>query len=257
MAWMLRRARTDLSEVNRDPLSYKVPSEVYLSKDYQRLVAKILQESKPRIDLTKDLELKTSKAAVKSSGLEPTMEVEDSCHNVVVDPEGNWVSMLHNSHGGGIPGLVVDGVKLGGMSNHAVCSGPGRRRRSAICPVMVLNDDNEPWMSLGTPGIPSLSTSIVLTNIFEFGMDPNNAASAPRFWGLKDEVKKGLIYTVDVENRISDNAVSELAKLGVQINPLGPYRWNMGSFQIVWKDIKTGMLKGTSDPRRLGHAEGF
>ena len=99
--------------------------------------------------------------------------------------------------------------------------------------------------------------SIVLANIFEFGMDPNKAADAPRFWGLKEEVKKGLIYTVEVENRISEKAVAELAKLGVQTKPLGPYRWNMGSFQIVWKDKETGMFKGTSDPRRLGHAEGF
>ena len=88
-------------------------------------------------------------------------------------------------------------------------------------------------------------------------MDPYEAIDAPRFWWLKRETEKGVIYTVQVENRLSDKAVVGLAKLGVQVRPLGTYRWNTGSFQIVWKDKETGMLKGTSDPRRLGYAEGF
>lgn len=64
------------------------------------------------------------------------------------------------------------------------------------------------------------------------------------------------MYTLEIENRISLETIIGLAKLGVQVKPLGAYRWNTGSFQIVWKE-KNGILKGSTDPRRLGYAEGF
>jgi gamma-glutamyltranspeptidase/glutathione hydrolase len=258
MAWMLKRARTELIELIRSPLNYKVPVDVFLSKEYHRLVAEILRQSKPIIDLTEDIRLKTSKAAVASSGLEPKEEeVDDSCHNVVCDPDGNWVTMMHTGNGGGVPGLVVDGVAMGGMSNNAVAAGPGRRRRSGNNPIMILDDNSEPLMVLGTPGMPVFSTPIVLTNIFGFGMDPNEAVDVPRFWWLVEETKKGVLYKVQVENRLSKETIAGLAKMGVQIESLGTYRWNMGSFQVIWKDKETGKLKGTSDPRRLGYAEGY
>jgi len=260
IAWMIKRARNELPEVVHDPLSHSNPSKIYLSKEYHRMVAEILNESKPIIDLTEDLQLKTSKAAVVSSGLTPKeREQMDSCQNVVCDPDGNWVSMMHTGNGGGVPGLVVDGVAMGGGSNNGVCIGSGRRHRAGICPVMILDDNGEPMMALGTPGMPVHSTPIVLINIFEFGMEPYEAVDAPRFWPLvqEQEIKKGIKYTVQVENRISKGAVAGLAKLGVQMESLGTYRWNTGSFQIVWKDKKNANLWGTSDPRRLGHAEGF
>jgi gamma-glutamyltranspeptidase len=224
------------------------------------LVAEILRQSKPIIDLTEDIRLKTSKAAVASSGLTPKESGKlDSCQNVLRDSDGNWVTMMHTGNGGGVPGLVVDGVAMGGGSNNGVVIGSGRRHRAGICPVMILDNTGEPMMALGTPGMPVHSTPIVLTNIFEFGMDPYKAVDSPRFWPLEQEqeVKKGIIYKVQVENRITEAAVADLAKIGVQMVSLGTYRWNTGSFQIVWKDKKTGALKGTSDPRRLGYAKGF
>ena len=101
--------------------------------------------------------------------------------------------------------------------------------------------------------------TVVWVRFFEFGMEPYEAVDAPRFWPLdqEQEIKKGIKYKVQVENRISEGAVAGLAKLGVQMESLGTYRWNTGSFQIVWKDKKNANLWGTSDPRRLGHAEGF
>ena len=260
IAWMLKRARTELLEMIHDPLSYKIPSKIFLSSDYHRMVAEILKESKPIVDLTKDLKLKTSKAAVIASGSKPKEdEGVDSCHNVIRDPDGNWVTMMHTGNGGGVPGLVVDGVSMGGGSGNAMCVGNGRRIRLPICPIMVLNDDGEPMMALGTPGNPVYSTPIVLTNIFKFGMDPNKAVDAPRFWGMQGDfdLQKGVKYALETENRLSDVTIVDLAKMGVQIKPLGKYRWNTGSFQIVWKDNETGKFKGTSDPRRLGYAEGF
>ena len=37
-----------------------------------------------------------------------------SCELSIVDREGNWVQMMNTLQGGGIPGLVVDGVTFCG-----------------------------------------------------------------------------------------------------------------------------------------------
>lgn len=258
LSWILGRAYNEVHNILRDNLTYKIPSKVLLSKDYQRLVAEIVRESKPIIDLTEDIKLKTSKASNIASGINYNEEYKGgTCHNVILDSEGNWVTMIHTLMGGGVPGLVVDGVNMSGMSYEdgepfpQTCIGPGRRNAEQCCPILVL-DNGEPYMALGTPGRPMLTTPIVLTNIFEFGMDPHKAIDAPRFWPLREE---GLVLTVEIENRISKESIAGLAKMGVLTKPLGNYNWRTGSFQIIWKD--NGIIKGTSDPRRLGYAEGI
>jgi gamma-glutamyltranspeptidase/glutathione hydrolase len=46
-------------------------------------------------------------------------------------------------------------------------------------------------------------------------------------------------------------------KLGVQIRALQMYDYHMGSFQMCWRDEKTGLMNTCADPRRAGHAGGF
>jgi gamma-glutamyltranspeptidase len=48
-----------------------------------------------------------------------------------------------------------------------------------------------------------------------------------------------------------------MASHGIKIEDLGPYNWNTGSMQIIWRDSTTGKLHGVTDHRRLGYAEGF
>jgi gamma-glutamyltranspeptidase len=47
-----------------------------------------------------------------------------------------------------------------------------------------------------------------------------------------------------------------MAARGIKLKDLGPYNWNTGSMQVVWRDA-AGKLHGISDPRRLGHAAGY
>ena len=47
--------------------------------------------------------------------------------------------------------------------------------------------DAKPWLAMGTPGNPPQPVTEVLTNIFDFGLSPDQAAEAPRFWSVKDE----------------------------------------------------------------------
>jgi gamma-glutamyltranspeptidase/glutathione hydrolase len=262
MARIFYRQRQEQDYLLQDPLSFKVPTKVFMSKEYHRLVAQILRESEPIVDLTENVKLKAGVAAMIASGLQKISSAEvDSCHNCVVDPKGNWVTMLH-SLPSGIPGLVVDGIPGYGMPFDAVCVGPGRRSRVAINPILVMRDGH-PWMTLGSPGDISHNVPTVLANILGFDMEPYAAIDAPRFRPTNHPTSPFMyekwtdVSHLEVENRLSDKVLRGLAKLGFKVKPLGVYNWHSGSIQCIWRDDKTRMLKGATDPRREGHAEGF
>jgi hypothetical protein len=41
------------------------------------------------------------------------------------------------------------------------------------------------------------------------------------------------------------------------VRPLPMYDYNMGSFQICWRERADGQLLSSADPRRAGKAAGF
>jgi gamma-glutamyltranspeptidase/glutathione hydrolase len=91
----------------------------------------------------------------------------------------------------------------------------------------------------------------VLSSILDYGMDPYEAATQPRMDPLRDD------YVLEIESRIPTDVVKDIAKMGIQIRPLPMFDYNMGSFQICWRDEKTGMMNSCADPRRAGKADGF
>jgi gamma-glutamyltranspeptidase len=88
--------------------------------------------------------------------------------------------------------------------------------------------------------------------MLDFGLSPGAAAEAPRFWAFR-----GGERSIDIESRLPPEVRDGLKQRGIAVRDLGPYSWNTGSMQIVWRDQATGKLHGVTDPRRLGHAAGF
>jgi gamma-glutamyltranspeptidase/glutathione hydrolase len=62
---------------------------------------------------------------------------------------------------------------------------------------------------------------------------------------------------LEIESRISGSVAVELAAMGIQLQPLPMYDYNMGSFQMCWRDAKTGLMSSCADPRRAGTADGY
>jgi gamma-glutamyltranspeptidase/glutathione hydrolase len=254
-----------------DPEIFDVPVEVWLSKDYHKMVARILGGSKPKIDLTEHVRLLWGDTALIAAGMTVPSSANaespaattfpdpptSSCELSVADAEGNWLQLLNTLQSGGIPGTVVGGVYM--VGSHALSGWPsgyigwltgGGRMRSVAGNTLVLKD-GQPVLSLGTPGNVRCTMPQVLLNILEYGMDPYEAVVAPRMLPLADD------NTLTVESRISPTVVAGLAKMGILVKPLPPYEYHMGSFQMCWRDEKTGMLNSCSDPRRDGTAAGF
>jgi gamma-glutamyltranspeptidase/glutathione hydrolase len=259
MAWVLSRAHVEKGLIH-DPQYYDVPTEVLLSKDYHRLIAQLWRKSRPKIDLTDFLRLTVDRTAL-IAGLPSFPQIpHDSCELSIVDQYGNWVEMMNTGNGGGLPGMVIDGVVNHGTtirtSEAIIGTGrfgwivePGARTRHAIANTLVLRDGT-PWLAMGSPGDCIFTVPQVLLNILEFRLDPYSAADAPRFYPLGDD------GTLEVENRIPESVISALLQRGILVRPLGTYGW-MGSMQIVWYDKISGGYGGVADPRRLGKAQGF
>lgn len=244
MARVFGRAQDETRLLINDPLAMQVPVDVWTSPAYGELVAQLVRQShrQPGVSLAAE-----SDDGDAGGGKAETM---GSNHNIIVDREGNWFSVLHTMHGGA-PNVFIDGVHAWGSSARAFSEGPGRRLVLPITSIMV-EKDGKPWLALGSPGYPPQPVAEVLTNILDWDMDPAAAAAAPRFWAWRDGEAR-----IDVESRISDETRRGIKASGLKLEDLGPYYWSTGSMQIVWRDADDGRLHGATDPRRLGWAEGF
>jgi gamma-glutamyltranspeptidase/glutathione hydrolase len=259
MASALRWAEFELGYLH-DPEVFDSPVDVWLSRDHHRQIAEIIRRSRPRKDMTEHVRVTASNPALAAIGL-PTaagsrsLPVTGSCELSIVDPEGNWVQMMNTLQSGGIPGVVVDGVPM--VGSHAVTDmsasiagwfAGGGRLRLPIGNTIVLRG-GRPWLSLGTPGNVHVTIPQVLSNVLDHGLSPEEAVAAPRMLPLRND------YTVEIESRLPDTVVAGLTRLGVQMVPLSPHDWHMGSFQLSWRD-ESG-VNSLTDPRRAGKADGF
>lgn len=241
MARVFGRASEETRRMVNDPLAMQVPTDIWMSDAYGEMAADIVKASmrQPGVSLTP-----------------PTADSEEeamtlgSNHNVIVDEQGNWFSVLHTGHGGA-PGVLIDGVRAIGSTARALTHGPGRRLVLPITALMI-EKDGKPWLAMGTPGMPPQPVTQVLTNILDWDMHPADAASVPRFWAWL-----GNEPGIRIESRISDEVRQDIRASGLPLSDLGPYYWSTGSMQIIWRDEESGRLYGVSDPRRLGWPAGF
>jgi gamma-glutamyltranspeptidase/glutathione hydrolase len=261
MAHALRRAHWELGLLY-DPEIFEVPLDTWMSPDYHRMVAEVLLHSQPRADLTNHLRLTAGNYSLLAAGMgsEKGPEIHPpvgSCELSIVDSQGNWVQMMNTLQSGGIPGIVVDGVPMVGSHARARLSDDiagwftgGGRIKSIVGSTFVLRQ-GQPWLALGTPGNVYGTMPQVLSSILDYGMDPYHASVLPRMDPLRDD------YVLEIESRLAEHVVTGLAQMGILVRPLPMYDYNMGSFQICWRDPKSGLLNSSADPRRVGKAGGI
>jgi gamma-glutamyltranspeptidase/glutathione hydrolase len=236
--------------------------DTLVDDDFHRAAARLIKGLKPKIDLTEHARLTAgpggAHAGVPTGANSHSKQPTGSCELAVVDAEGNWVQMMDTLQGGGIPGMVIDGIPMVGA--HATFSGisgmisgviaPGARQRSVIGNTMVLKD-GKPVLSLGSPGNVHCTVPQVLTYLLDFDMEPYAAGDAPRMLPLAED------NSVVIEDRLSPEAIAGLAAMGVTARVTPAYDFHMGSFAICYRDPETGELCATADPRRCGVADGL
>jgi gamma-glutamyltranspeptidase / glutathione hydrolase len=272
MGQALRRADFECGLLN-DSRFFQVPLEVWLSDEYHASLATILKRSRPKagVDLTKHVLLSSDPALQLAFGWGPAhsgraapsgpqfKSPPGSCELTCVDARGNWVQMMNTLQSGGIPGMVVDGVPMRGSdaslyNMHSSLSGwlglPGSRMRTVKSNTIILKG-GRPVHSLGSPGNIPFTVPQMISNVLDYEYDPYSAAVLPRMLPMRDD------FIIEIESRIDERVVRDLAKIGGKLSPLPPYDLNMGSYQQAWRDSATGLLSASTDPRRGGRAGGI
>jgi gamma-glutamyltranspeptidase/glutathione hydrolase len=85
----------------------------------------------------------------------------------------------------------------------------------------------------------------LLTNVVDFGMDPQEALDSPRAFHDAGELV--------LESGITEDVAAQLSAMGHSVVRGGPH----GGGQVIQIDWQRGALLGASDPRKDGCALGY
>ena len=228
-----------------------VPVAQLLSKTYA-------QKQRGRIDAEKAIPLIGPGDPSSSSGGSTT-------HLTVVDRDGNMVA-LTQTLGGLFGSYVIVGDTGLFFSNqmrhmHLDPESPsqirgGVRPRSNQSPTIILKN-GEAIMALGTPGGDGIWQRLaqVILNVLDFGMNIQEAISAPRFtYGGHQETGSSLSAEWNVEDRIPKAVIDQLKSMGHKIKRVPS---EGGAVNGIMRDPKTGALSGGADPRSVSYAIGY
>ena len=180
---------------------------------------------------------------------------KDTIYITVVDRDRMVVSLIYSifhSFGSGIAsekfGILFQN-RGGGFTlekGHPNEYGPGKRPMHTIIPAMLRNQARI-TMPFGVMGGQYQSTghARVVTNMTDFGLDPQAALDAPRCFAEKGKLM--------VERGYSDDVRAELTALGHEVET--PEVAIGGAQAILIHE--NGTLEGASDPRKDGCAIGY
>jgi gamma-glutamyltranspeptidase / glutathione hydrolase len=204
-----------------------------------------------------------------NAGLAALQSVEaggDTTYFCVADGAGNCVSWIHSlSHAFGSgymaagTGILFNNRAGRGFNltpGHANEIAPGKRAMHTLNCYLATRE-GQPVIIGGTPGgdfQPQCGLQI-LTNLIDFGMDPQAAVEAPRWWSFPgtDPATLDTPLEVRVEAEMPEATVHGLEALGHRVVRRQPGVYD-GKVQLILREARTGVLMGASDPRGDGHA---
>ena len=261
-------SRIDTDKYIGDPKYISVPvdmllSDAYISTQRQKVVAKV-KERMADMKNNNSLNLNSDSGDPAASNKYKYATTSLSA----VDKWGNAVVIIQ-THGGGFgcgyvagnTGVVFNSAldwmsAEQGLANSAV---PGKAVGWCIGGMLQFHKDGKPQLIVGSPGSFGILQSVpqVAINAIDFGMNIQDAISAPRFrW--KDELGSVPAKELIMETRVPANVIKSLRDMGYKIDTsLGDWSMTVGGAQGITIDRKTGWLMGGADLRRNGYAVGW
>jgi len=210
--------------------------------------------------------IKHDSVAQTVPALQPVDVDGDTTYFCVADGDGNCVSWIHSLSAGFGSGLVADGTGIllnnragRGFSlepGHPNIIEPGKRTMHTLnC--YIATRDGSPVIIGGTPGgdFQAQCGLQILTDLIDFGMDPQEAVEAPRWWSFPgtDPETLGTPTQIFVESEMQDETVRNLENMGHKVVRKAPDAGE-GRVQLIIRDPQRGMMMGASDSRGDGHA---
>jgi gamma-glutamyltranspeptidase/glutathione hydrolase len=253
MAEAKKIAYADRNRLAGDPLHISWPLQELISKDYA---------DARRSDIYPD------RLNPALTALQPIEVDGDTTYFCVADGDGNCVSWIHSLSNAFGSGYVADGTGIlfnnragRGFSllpGHPNVIAPGKRTMHTLNCYLVTRDE-QPVIIGGTPGgdfQPQCGLQI-LTNLIDFGMAPQTAVEAPRWWSFPgtDPASLETAMELRLEAEMTDRTGRDLQDLGHRVAWRRPGVYD-GKVQLIVRDPQRGVLLGASDPRGDGQAVG-
>ena len=250
---VMRRYYADRAEYLGDPDFVRVPVAGLLNRQYVGQLRKSI-----------DPERATPSAQVRA-GKPAGYESSQTTHYSIVDAEGNAVALTYTLNGGYGSGVTAPGLgfllnnemddfaaKPGAPNSYGLVQGeanaiqPGKRPLSSMTPTIVLRQGRL-YLVAGSPGGPRIISTVlqVLLNVFDFGMNVQEAVDWPRFhhqW-LPDK-----LY---VERGFSPDTVRLLEARGHTVENAR----SIGEVAAILAG--SAWLEGAADSRSEGQAAGY
>ena len=256
----IKLAATDRIIYGGDPNFMEIPVEGLISKEYAAEQRKRISHRDASVVMGERYTSEPPHGSL-SAGSPSAYTSGETTHLAAADAQGTVVTITQTL--GSAFGCGVVAGKTGVLLNNLIdlmdivpgsasrlLVAPGKRPGSNMAPVQVFKDGKF-VLSIGTPGsygIPQ-TTSQMLLNVLEFGMNVQEAIEAPRF-----RVMGGV--SINMEDRISVDARQGLTDRGHDVNCLGEWTTEVGGGHAIALDPDTGVLMGGADPRRDGYALG-
>jgi gamma-glutamyltranspeptidase / glutathione hydrolase len=199
----------------------------------------------------------------------PGQEAAGTSYFGVIDQHGNIFSCTPSEgakSGPIIPGtgmaLCLRGSQSKVEPGHPAALAPGKRPRLTPAPALALKD-GQPVIAFGGYGgdhIPQ-GTLQVFLNLIEFGLDPQEAVEAPRFYsynfpnsGFPSAYNPGLMRA---EGRIAADVLEALRQRGHKVEAYPDWWEGSCLYGVITRDPRTGVLQGGADPRGEAYAVGY
>lgn len=261
-AEIMRRFYADRSEYLGDPDFYNVPVKALLDPKYLAWRRSTILPDRASPSDAVQPGLPRSVDAALRKPQPPWHESEQTTHYNVVDAAGNAVAVtytLNNNYGNGItvPGLgfllndemddfaAAPGTPnmFGLVGSDANAIQPGKRPLSSMNPAIVTHN-GKLFLAIGAPGGSRITTGVfqVMTDIFNFHLDPQAAIDLPRF---HQQWTPDFLY---METGFPESTRQALTQMGYILQPIEAVA-RVGA--IVVRDSR---LSGGVD--RRGHGTG-
>ncbi len=237
-----------------DPAFVASPVEELVSREFAA-------RRRERIDLARAAD------KVEAGPLAASVPGDDNTsYFCVIDREGNAVSFIH-SLSNAFGSCFVAG-KTGVLLNNRVGRGftleeghpnviePGKRTMHTLNAYMVFRD-GKPYLVGGTPGgdrQPQWNVQVI-TNVIDYGMEPQQAVEAPRWVSLPgtDPETIDRPFVLELDHGMPPEEIERLKGKGHRVQVHAPGAPG-GAAQLIMVDQSTGVRMAGSDPRTDGHA---
>ncbi|WP_454440911.1 gamma-glutamyltransferase [Vibrio bathopelagicus] len=262
MTEAMRIAKADRIAYAGDPDYVEAPVSALLDKPYidkrrQLIPENGIAQSNPKAGKLSD----TDYAQYQG------FESQDTGHISIIDKEGNAIAMTSTIGTGMGSGVMVDGVILnaqmanfstkptinGKPSQNAIDA--GKRPRSAITPLMVMDKNDDLRLVVGSPGSSQIPGYVLKTvvGVLDWGLSAQDAIDLPNIqYGTKIDRTKPYDPTgLLVEKKTyAEMLVPEFIQLGYPVHVI-PVVSGLNAIEV-----KDGKIYGATDRRRASSSMG-